>query len=274
MTSSTTPDNRFGFGQNWSQYVEKSLNPERIRISQEHLLAFLGRENLEGEQFLDIGCGSGVHSLAAKLSGAAKIHSFDFDENSVAATKSCRELEGNPDYWQVERGDVLDAEYMASLGQWPLVYSWGVLHHTGDVWRALENAVTTVAPNGYFYVALYSADREKKQEWWSDYKKKFANSSKLKQEYLLWSWILRKRIKFRPWRIPRFMKEAREYKKHRGMDLVTDIRDWLGGWPMEWAKDQDVIDFLEARGFEIRNIDRTYANTEFLAQRTGAGTSS
>ena len=117
---------------------------------------------------MDIGCGSGIHSLAALRAGADEIHSFDYDEgNCVAATGMLRRYAGEPQNWTIERGDVLDDAYVRSLGKWNFVYSWGVLHHTGDVWRALANARETVADGGLFYIALYSADVQTDPDFWA-----------------------------------------------------------------------------------------------------------
>src|SRR5215831_17819380 len=118
---------RFEFGKNWMDYVKRSLDPERVEIAKRHLLAVLRRNDLEGVDFLDIGCGSGIHSLAALKAGATKIHSFDYDPNSVAATSLVRTRAGASPHWLVERGDVLDESYVDALGKWRIVYSWGVL---------------------------------------------------------------------------------------------------------------------------------------------------
>ena len=61
------------------------------------------------------------------------------------------------------------------------------------------------------------------------------------------------------------VKQIYEKKKGRGMSYMTDIRDWLGGWPMEFADDQAVIDFLKKRfDFELVRISTGEACTEFL----------
>src|SRR5579884_2033749 len=120
---------RFAFGQNWQGFVRRNLDSERIAIARDHILAFLKRDNLEGLNFLDIGCGSGIHSAAACLAGAESIRGFDFDPNSVAATEAVRQQIGGSTPWQVSRGDVLDDDFIRSLGKWNFVYSWGVLHH-------------------------------------------------------------------------------------------------------------------------------------------------
>src|SRR5581483_5727489 len=149
---------RFRFGKNWRAYVRSAFNEERLAISQKHLVEFLGLSALSGKSFLDIGCGAGIHSLAAIRSGARSVFSFDFDEDAVAASREVWRLAGRPSHWHIERGDVLDERYMRSLPNSDIVYSWGVLHHTGDMWRAVTHASIPLRPSGLFYIALYSKD--------------------------------------------------------------------------------------------------------------------
>lgn len=63
---------RFGFGNNWKKFIEHKFSEERLINSTKDLLTSLRTENLEGQTFLDIGCGSGLHSYAAWRSGAKK----------------------------------------------------------------------------------------------------------------------------------------------------------------------------------------------------------
>lgn len=151
------------FGKNWMDFVCKSADDERVEIAKKHLLAFLGRDDLRGLDFLDIGCGSGIHSLAAYRAGARKIHGFDCDIDSVGATEIMRHRASSPGNWSVERGDILDDRYVDGLGRWTLVYSWGVLHHTGDVWRAVDNAARTVADGGLLYICARAGQNRQRE---------------------------------------------------------------------------------------------------------------
>jgi 2-polyprenyl-6-hydroxyphenyl methylase/3-demethylubiquinone-9 3-methyltransferase len=264
---------RFGFGKNWSRFVRGSFSNQRVEIAKTHILKFLGRTDLVGLDLLDIGCGSGLHSLAAFRAGARRIRSFDYDLDSVATTRRLWCHAGEPSNWSVEHGDVLDDAYIASLGQWPFVYSWGVLHHTGEVWRAIENAQKTVGPAGLFYVALYSADVQSpaEQAFWLAKKQEYNRSDSFGQRrmaaWYIWHYMMGSNWAKAPYVLMRMI----QHRYKRGMSLLTDIHDWLGGWPMEYTHDQQVVDLLEReRGFKLVNVATGQACTEFLFERTGS----
>lgn len=146
---------RFQFGENWKAYLS-TLDEERIRTAANSLKDMLQLSDFSGKTFLDIGCGSGVFSLAARGLGA-KVHSLDFDPQSVACAI---ELKRNyfPDdrLWQIEEGSALDPEFMTGLGQFDIVYSWGVLHHTGHMREGIKLASLSVKAGGLLFLAIYN----------------------------------------------------------------------------------------------------------------------
>ena len=146
---------RFEFGKNWAAFLSV-LDDERIATAEDSLKEMLECEDLQGKKFLDIGSGSGLFSLAARRLGAT-VHSFDFDPNSFACTQELRRryFPGDAD-WRIEQGSALDSKYLESLGKFDIVYSWGVLHHTGEMWKALENATLPVGAGGKLFVAIYN----------------------------------------------------------------------------------------------------------------------
>jgi len=262
-------EERFEFGKNWHDFIQKNFDEEKVAISKRHILDFMGRSDLSGLSVLDIGCGSGLHSIAMLQAGAAAVHGFDYDPNSVKATQFIQAQTGKSSNWTVEQGSVLDDDYIARLPQYDLVYSWGVLHHTGDVWHAIRNAASRVKPGGSFYIALYAADVQidPTPEFWLDIKRKYVNSGWTKRRMMDWWYVWRFQMNKDIRRFPVFLKRMREYKKNRGMDIFTDIRDWLGGWPMEFVYDKDAIDFVEKLGFKLEKIATGEANSEFLFVR-------
>jgi 2-polyprenyl-3-methyl-5-hydroxy-6-metoxy-1,4-benzoquinol methylase len=259
-------DKRFGFGKNWSKFIETKFNEERVKSSINVFCEFTGLSDLSSKSFIDVGCGSGLHSVAASRLKAKSIFSFDFDPHAVKITKFLRERELLKDQWQVEQGSILDKDYLQKLAKYDFVYSWGVLHHTGSVWEAIENTSTLVAPKGKMYLALYSLDVQPNADYWLTVKEKYVQSS------LVTKIIMEQRYLYKYYYGGSFLRHLlgffkKEKGRTRGMELMTDVRDWLGGWPMEFVFDADVVSFVEKLGFKTTNIKKGEACTEFLFQK-------
>src|SRR5882724_4030451 len=168
MTSSSVSNDpvRFAFGANWSRFIE-CVDERRIKAAEESLIEMTrNADAISGRTFLDAGSGSGLFSLAASRLGAARVHSFDYDANSVATTAEIKRrfMPANA-AWTVERGDILNRDYVTSLGKWDVVYSWGVLHHTGRMWEAIANACDLVADGGLLFIAIYNDQGWKTRAW-------------------------------------------------------------------------------------------------------------
>ena len=256
---------RFGFGRNWADFIARHFSEERVEASRVHLLRALRVDSLAGRSFLDIGCGSGLHSLAALRAGADRVTGFDYDPASVATSLRVRaSAAGDDPRWTAEQGSVLEAARMRALPRFDIVYSWGVLHHTGDLWTAMDNAVIPRTPDGVVYLALYSSDQyvEPPAAEWVRIKTRYNQAGPLGKRLMEWrhAWgicapELRKGTM--PWTV------MRNYGV-RGMDFWTDVRDWLGGWPIEFASYREVAQWGARHGMRIVNAIVGEGCTEYV----------
>ncbi len=244
---------RFAFGRNWLRFLTV-LDEERIQRAEISLLSMLKEPTLEGRRFLDIGSGSGLFSLAARRLGAY-VHSFDLDPESVRCAHELRRryfpAEGN---WRIEQGSALDRDYLASLGPFDVVYSWGVLHHTGKMYEALENAIVPVAPRGKLFVAIYN-DLGTRTERWRLIKRTYNRLPRgLRPAFTA---MAAAPNELRAFASACLRGDGLGYLRtwtaagERGMSRWRDIVDWVGGYPYEAATPEQIFDFYEARGFRL-----------------------
>ena len=251
---------RFEFGKNWTWFLA-SLTDARIDQAVLSLQDMLETTDLKGARFLDIGSGSGLFSLAARRLGA-RVHSIDYDPQSVACTRELKRRYFPDDpAWIVESGSALDEAYIRSLGRFDVVYSWGVLHHTGKMWAALANAAIPLAEGGRLFIAIYN-DQGTPSRRWTKVKRAYNKLPKPLRFLVVWPsfWILYWRPLIKDFLRLRPFQTIRNYGKERGMSLWRDLVDWVGGLPFEVAKPEEIFDFYRARGFTLTRL-RTCAGT-------------
>ncbi len=248
---------RFEFGKNWSAFLSV-LDEERIAKAEESLKEMLEVSTLEGKTFLDIGSGSGLFSLAARRLGA-KVFSFDFDSNSFNCTKELKRRFFETDTnWTVEQGSALDGSYIESLGKFDIVYSWGVLHHTGEMWKALDNAAIPVAEGGKLFIAIYN-DTGSQAARWHWIKKTYCKLPKfLKTPFAIAAIapeegknFLCSLVTLKP---QNYINSWTKYKNDRGMNRWYDIIDWVGGFPYEVAAPDELFDFYKPKGLKLAKM--------------------
>jgi 2-polyprenyl-6-hydroxyphenyl methylase/3-demethylubiquinone-9 3-methyltransferase len=262
---------RFAFGDNWRQFLEL-VNEDRVEAAAQSLRDFLGVDDLAGQSFVDVGSGSGLSSLAARRLGA-RVMSFDFDPQSVACTTELRRryFPDDPD-WRVLQGSALDADYIKGLGDFDVVYSWGVLHHTGDMWSALALVDHLVAQDGLLWLALYN-DQGRASQMWLRLKRAYNDARPAKRRALVAGANAYFEARAAPGRLANRLAGVRSAPvPSRGMDRRRDLVDWVGGYPFEVSRPEQVFDFYRDRGFALRRLKTAgggLGTNEFLFQRLG-----
>jgi 2-polyprenyl-3-methyl-5-hydroxy-6-metoxy-1,4-benzoquinol methylase len=248
---------RFAFGENWQRFLSL-VDEGRVSGAQRSLEEMLGATTLAGKSFLDVGCGSGLFSLAALRLGALQVRSFDVDEASVACARELkRRFAREDERWEIGPGSILDDGFIASLGVWDIVYSWGVLHHTGDMWWALRNVESLVSSRGALFVSIYN-DQGLRSRVWRRVKRRYSRLPRsLRTPYAIAAMLPRELLSAgaataagRPGDYVRSWTGDRK----RGMSRWHDLLDWVGGYPFEVARPEEVFDFFRDRGFSLTRL--------------------
>jgi 2-polyprenyl-6-hydroxyphenyl methylase/3-demethylubiquinone-9 3-methyltransferase len=270
----STDELRFQFGHNWKHFVAESLNDERIAHAVSSVQSLLGLESLAGRTFLDIGCGSGLFSLAATRLGADRVISFDFDPESVETARKLRDQAGaSPTDWRIEQGSVLDPAFMAGLPRAEVVYSWGVLHHTGRMWDAVDAAIERVTPGGLFAMSIYNKVERKPDSsamWWKV--KRLYNRSPAPVRGLMETAYVANYMAARLVTLRNPVRAIADGSGagRRGMDFRHDVRDWLGGFPYEYASAGEIFEYVHSKHAlrleRLRTCDGNACN-EFVFSR-------
>jgi 2-polyprenyl-6-hydroxyphenyl methylase/3-demethylubiquinone-9 3-methyltransferase len=250
------------------------VDETRIEAARSSLTEALGVTDLSGRTFLDIGCGSGLFSLAAQQLGA-RVRSFDFDPDSVAATTQLRGQYATQSDWIVEQGSILDEQYVSKLGSFDIVYSWGVLHHTGDLWRAVDEAVRLIEPRGLLFISIYN-DQGFESRMWRRVKQRYNSSGQMTRGLLVAgsvAYLGRHKPVRAVARLGRRL-PVREPRpaRGRGMSAKHDLIDWVGGYPFEVAKPEEVFRRIHPRGFELRHLKTCGGGlgcNEYVFEHTG-----
>jgi len=237
----------FAFGENWADF-SKRLHPGDYEAAKNSLRELV--PDLKGKSFLDAGSGSGLFSIAASALGAKKVLGLDVDEQAV---KTARELVTKIAQWDSEvRVDVIEFRVESILDdkprmeQFDVVYSWGVLHHTGQMYRAFEAVKELVGANGTLVISIYN--RHFTSPLWKCVKYAYVKSPRFIKKLMVYSILCLKY--FALWVTTR----QNPLKRRRGMRFYNDVVDWVGGYPYEYASVQEVTDFFASRGFKLKKL--------------------
>jgi 2-polyprenyl-6-hydroxyphenyl methylase/3-demethylubiquinone-9 3-methyltransferase len=246
MAAQTSEGDRFAFGKNWASYA-RLIDDRRVEAAVDGLRRLVGQESLGGQRFLDIGSGSGLHALAACLLGAAQVTAVDLDPESVETTRAVLSRLAGRTAWSAERTSVFDLT-PATHGPFDIVYSWGVLHHTGRMEEAVACAARLVAPGGTLVLALYQ--RTPLCAFWKWEKRAYVRhpytfaplARALFKAAMIAGYLIDGQ---NPW------SKIRGYSTNRGMDWSHDVHDWLGGWPYESISAGEMSRLAARLGFSV-----------------------
>jgi 2-polyprenyl-3-methyl-5-hydroxy-6-metoxy-1,4-benzoquinol methylase len=255
----------FAFGKNWIDYAQK-IDESKIAQAVADLQRLSGRKRFDGMSFLDIGCGSGLHSLAAVRMGAVRVVGVDIDADSITAARFTlgRFAPEADAHFAIESVFEMTTK---THGGYDLIYSWGVLHHTGDMRRALTVAASLVRPGGTFMVALY-----RKTTFcgvWRVIKRWYASATPISQQRAMKVYILLLSLAFKILRRD-FRDYVSNYSKNRGMDFHNDVHDWMGGYPYESIRPVECHALFAELGFQLER-EFTQTPRRYLSGLFGSG---
>lgn len=240
---------QFDFGRNWSDFSANAATVERAAQARAHFRELMSGIELAGKSFLDIGFGQGFSLLSARSLGAVTV-GCDINPKCGEALDRNRSL--FPDVAgpiALHVGSILDDGTVAALRSadgaggagFDIVHSWGVLHHTGDLRRALANAGSLVRPGGHLVVAVYN------RHWsslpWLGIKAVYVRSPEWVRRLMIG--ILYPVI----WLAKLAVTREDPKRKERGMDFYYDVVDWVGGYPYEYATIGEVEEMCRPLGF-------------------------
>jgi len=198
---------------------------------------------------VDIGFGQGLGLLTAAADGARVV---GVDINPTCGQVLARNAAFFPEVggigFPVLIGSILDdgivrqaREASPDGGGYDIVHSWGVLHHTGDMNRAVRNAASLVRGGGHLVVALYN--RHWSSPPWLAIKYLYCKSP---------GWLQRLMVRtlLPVIYVAKWLVTGRNPRRQaRGMDFFYDVVDWVGGYPYEYASREEVLQMIQPLGF-------------------------
>jgi len=252
----------FTFGENWLRY-SRLIDEPRIEEAMRSIQQLLGRPSLEQWSVLDVGSGSGLFAIACVRLGARRVLAIDRDENSVAAARQnvTRFLTADGSIRVDARCDDILEPHIGPE-RFDVVYAWGSLHHTGAMWRAIENASNFCRRDGYFVLAIYN--RTWSSPWWLRIKHLYHNAPQPFRGLMVAVLTTARAL-------ARAAQLKDPFATGRGMNVRYDAIDWLGGLPYECATAQEVTAFMRSHRFTVERqvLTRRLGCNEFVFKQAG-----
>ena len=250
---------QFDFGSNWKEFSAKALSPEKIQQARNDFQTLMAGINIRGVTLLDIGFGQGLTLLISTELGAItagceinpiSIEVLEFNKQKFPKIKDCS--------IPIITGSILDPKIISDLKKvdflhgnlYDIVHSWGVLHHTGNMWEAIKITSDLVKPNGHFIISIYN--RHWTSKIWLLIKWLYNKSPQIIKKLLVYTF-------FPIIYVAKYIVTGKNpAKSKRGMDFYFDVIDWVGGYPYEYATKDEIAKYVENLGFKcLRCISAT-----------------
>ncbi len=124
------------------------------------------------------------------------------------------------------------------------------------MWRALDNVVLSVAPGGKLYIAIYN-DQGYKSRHWRKIKQTYNSLPNPCNFLVLWPSFLILWLPMMAYELLRYGNPLRTWTSYhhvRGMSAWRNVVDWVGGYPFEVARPEQIFDFYRRRGFSLQRL--------------------
>ncbi len=245
---------RFEFGQNWTRFLA-TVNDARVLRAEASLKAMLGLDTLAGLTFLDIGCGSGLFSLAARRLGADR--TFVRLRSAVGSLQP--QAEGALPSRRRRLAHRVGIGPRCRLSRKPSPFRHRLLlgcpsPHRCHVAGARACAASRAA-NGKLFIAIYN-DMGSQSIRWRQLKRLYAKLPAAVQPLYACAVSAPEEAKGFLRAVPSgrpqdYVATWTKYERNRGMSRWRDIIDWVGGYPYEFAKPDAICSFFIDRGFAL-----------------------
>lgn len=254
---------QFDFGENWKSFSVSALEARDVEKARTSFGDLFRNVPLAGRSFLDIGFGQGLGLCLAHEAGA-RVYACDINPKCVEAVESTARFfpEFQVSSLPLALGSILEDATIEKLqallpesegGDFDVVQSWGVLHHTGDMKTAIRNAASLVKPGGYFVLAIYNTHWSSPLWYWI--KRTYVSSPPLLRKLLAAAFVP---IIF----VAKFViTRQNPLRQERGMDFYHDVVDWVGGFPYEHGTAEEIATMVGANGYEMERLIPTIVPT-------------
>jgi hypothetical protein len=240
---------QFDFGKNWEKFSKTALNEHKVKQARDDFVGLFKDIELKNKSFIDIGFGQGLSLLTATALGAVTT-GIDINPLSEGILRKNAKYFPEVDVSKIKiyTGSVLDTSLLENIthsgkNEFDVVHSWGVLHHTGNLYKSIQLTCNMVQKQGYYIIAIYNKHWSSRIwlwiKWFYNYSPVF-----LKKFFIYFCYPV-------IW-VAKFLVTGKNPKKQqRGMDFFYDIIDWVGGYPYEYASKEQIKKFVESQGFKL-----------------------